>query len=256
VSEGAVGDSNIASSTTPARGVIAASRDLGGEADISVVSETEIQERRPLDLADLTRQLESAEAEAQAAQLRARLVRMQIQDAKRRLRKSASVMSSGTLGQVLGVGVLAGIGAGISLALFVMVMDAILGDAFLDWLRYSAAIALGSAVLRDSSPLTVLVVGLIVHLSLAAVYGATFAVAARHIAFLRRDLLIATTLFGLIIWVLNFYLFSPWLFPWFSDSPDLVQFVAHTVFFGMPLGVILLEFTPSGGILASNRPRP
>lgn len=233
-----------------------ASRNLGGTADISVVSETETRDRQPLDLVGLTRQLGEAEAEARAAQRRARLLRMQIQDEKRRLRRSTDVMSSGSLRQTLGVGVLAGLGAGITLAAFVMVMDAILGDSILDWLRYSAAIALGSSALPARSPLTILIIGLIVHLSLAALYGAIFAVAARYITFLRRDLLIATTLFGLGIWLLNFYVFSPWLFPWFQDSPDLVQFIAHTVFYGMPLGAILLEFTPSGGILTSNRVRP
>lgn len=233
-----------------------ASRNLGGTSDTSVVSETEAPDRQPLGLAGLTRQLGEAEAEARAAQRRARLLRMQIQDEERRLRRSTIVMTSGSLRQTLGVGVLAGLCAGISLAMFVMVMDAILGDSFLDWLRYSAAIALGSSALPDRSPLTVLIIGLIVHLSLASLYGAIFAVAARYITFLRRDLLIATTLFGLAIWLLNFYVFSPWLFPWFEDSPDLVQFIAHTVFYGMPLGVILLEFTPSGGILTSNRARP
>jgi hypothetical protein len=227
----------------------------GTGGDISVVSETMIR-ARPLDLADLTGQLEEAVAEARAAHHRARLLRMQIQEEKRRLRRSASAMSSGSLGQALRAGVLAGVGAGISLALFVMVMDAILGKGFLDWLRQSAAIALGNSVLMASSPVDVLVVGLILHLSLAALYGAIFAVAARYITFLRHDLLIATTLFGLGIWVLNFYVFSPWLFPWFDDTPDVVQFAAHTIFYGMPLGAILLEFTPSGGILASNRARP
>jgi hypothetical protein len=233
-----------------------ASRDLGGTADIAVVSETETRDRQPLGLAGLTRQLREAEAEARAAQRRARLLRMQIQSEERRLRRSTIVVSSGSLIQTIGVGLLAGIGAGITLAVFVMVMDAILGDSFLDWLRYSAAIALGSGALPDRSPLTVLIIGLIVHLSLAALYGAIFAVAARYITLIRRDLLIATTLFGLAIWLLNFYVFSPWLFPWFKDSPVLVQFIAHTVFYGMPLGVILLEFTPSGGILTSNRARP
>jgi len=232
-----------------------ASRSFGGTADVPVVSEAETRERQPPDLAGLTRQLGEAEAEARAAQRRARLLRMQIQNEERRLRRSTIVMSSGTLRQTLGVGVLAGLGAGITLALFVMVMDAILGDSFLDWLRYSAAIALGSSALPERSPLTVLIIGLILHLSLASLYGATFAVAARYITFLRRNLLIATTLFGLGIWLLNFYVFSPWLFPWFQDSPNLVQFMAHTIFYGMPLGVILLEFTPSGGILASNRAR-
>lgn len=219
-------------------------------------SETEIPERGPLDLADLTRLLEEAEAEARAAQLRARRLRIQIQVEERRRRRSKSVLSTGSLGRTLGVGIIAGVGAGISFALFMMVMDAILGDGFLDWLGQSAAIALGSSALTARSQVSVLVVGLIVHVSLAALYGAIFAVAARYIAFLRRDLIIATTVFGLGIWVLNFYLFSPWLFPWFDDSPDMLQFIAHTVFYGMPLGAILLEFTPSGGILTSNHARP
>ena len=123
-----------------------ASRDLGMESEISVVTETAVRQQ-PLNLTDLTRHLEDAEAEARTARQRARLLRMRVQDEKRRLRRSNSVMSSGSLGRTLSVGVLAGVGAGISLALFVMVMNAILGDGFLDWLRYSAAIALGRSVL-------------------------------------------------------------------------------------------------------------
>jgi len=219
------------------------------------VPETEVRETEPPSLADLSRQLDEVEAQAQVAQHQARLLRTRIQNEKRRLRRSRSVMSSGSLGRTLSIGILAGIGAGITFALFLGVMDAILGNGFLDWLRQSAAIALGSSVARASSTLSVLVVGLIVHVSLAALYGAIFAVAARYITFLRRELIIATTIFGLGIWILNFYIVSPWLFPWFDDSPDIVQFIAHTVFYGMPLGLILLEFTPSGGILASNRAR-
>ena len=165
-------------------------------------------------------------------------------------------MTSGSLGRTLGAGILAGVGAGITFALFVMVMDAGLGNGFLDWLRQSASIALGRSVLPARSTLSVVIVGLFVHLSLAALYGAIFAVAARYVTFLQRELLIATMVFGLGIWILNFYVFSPLLFPWFDDSPDIVQFIAHTVFYGMPLGLILLEFTPSGGILASHRASP
>jgi hypothetical protein len=213
----------------------------------------DVREREVPDLAELTRQLTEAEAEARAAQHRVRLLRTRIQVEKRRPLRSKSVMSSGSLGQTLNVGILAGVGAGFSFAVFMMIMDAVLGNGFLDWLSQSAAIALGGSVVADRSQTSVLVVGLVVHLSLAALYGAIFAVAARYIPFLRRELIVATSVFGLGIWVLNFYVFSPWLFPWFDDSPDILQFIAHTVFFGMPLGAILLEFTPSGGILASNR---
>jgi hypothetical protein len=232
-------------------------------------SETKIREREPLDLADLTLHLHQAEAEARAAQhrarlleaearaaqRRARLLRTQIQAEERRQGRPRSVMSSGSLGRTVGAGILAGVGAGISFALFMMFIDAVLGNGFLDWLRQSARIALGSSLVPGRSQTSVLVVGLIVHVTLAALYGAIFAVAARYIKLLQRELLIATMVFGLGIWVLNFYVFSPWLFPWFDDSPDLVQFIAHTVFYGLPLGAVLLEFTPTGGLLASNRVR-
>ena len=226
------------------------------------VPETEI-ERGPLDLADLTRQLQEAQAEARAAwhraQLlqvegraadeRAKLLRTQIQAEQRRRRRSRVAMSSGGLGRTFGAGILAGVTAGITFALFVMAMNVVYGDSFLDWLRYSAGIALGRSALAKSSPLLVVSVGLIVHLSLSALYGAIFALAARYIRIVRRDLIVATALFGLGIWIVNFRVFSPLLFPWFNDDPFIVQFIAHTVFYGIPLGVILLEFTPSGGVL-------
>jgi len=226
------------------------------EPRIGLPETPEAREQEALDLANLTRQLEEADAQARAARYRARLLRKQIQNEQRRRLRSTSVMSSGSLGRTVSVGILAGVGAGTTFALFMMVMDAVLGNGFLDWLRQSAAIALGSSVVLSArSQPSVLIVGFIVHVSLAALYGTIFAVAARYITFLRRDLIIATTVFGLGIWIMNFYVFSPWLFPWFDDSPDILQFISHTVFYGMPLGAILLEFTPSGGILASNRAR-
>jgi hypothetical protein len=162
-------------------------------------------------------------------------------------------MSSASLGHTLGLGFLGGVGAGIFFLLFNLIMSSILGLGFLGPLRQIAAIAMGAGVLPATSSLVgPVIVGLLVHVSLSGLYGATFAVAARYIAILRRDMMVATTVFGLGIWVVNYYVFTPWLFPWFDDSPDIVQFIAHTVFYGVPLGIILLEFTPSGGILANN----
>ncbi|MBO0837923.1 MAG: hypothetical protein J2P28_20740 [Actinobacteria bacterium] len=235
------------------------------ESELSL-KETEI-ERGPLDLADLTRQLQEALAEARAAlhraqmlqvegraaQERARLLRAQIQTEQRRRRKTKIAMSSGGLGRTLGAGIVAGVAAGVTMALFVMAMNVVYGDSFLDWLHYSAGIALGRSALPDSAPLFVVSVGLVVHLSLSALYGAIFSVAARYIKIVRRDLIVATAVFGLGLWIVNFYVFSPLLFPWFNDSPFIVQFIAHTIFYGIPLGVILLEFTPSGGVLGLSR---
>lgn len=209
----------------------------------------ESRELELVDVTDLNRRLEEAMAEVRAAQNRVRLLRAEL-----RLRSAKNVIAVGGLGQTIGVGAIAGIGAGLIFALFHMIMSQILGTGFLDPLRLIAAIALGPSVLPQNSPLFLpLIVGLLVHVSLAALYGAIFAVSARYIRILRRDLITATTLFGLGIWLVNFYFFSPLLFPWFGHTLDIVQFISHTLFYGMPLGAILLEFTPSGGLLTGNR---
>lgn len=219
-------------------------------------SQADTREREMVGLADLNRRLEEAEADGRALQQRIRLLRTQIRDEERRLGLSKRFISSGGLVRTLGVGILAGNGAGIFFLLFNLTMSAALGRGFLDPLRLTAAIAVGKSVLPLSSPLyDALLVGLIVHVALSGFYGALFAVAARYITRLRQNLMFATTAFGLGIWIVNFFIFSPLLFPWFSrGSPDIVEFIAHTIFFGMPLGAILLEFTPSGGILSSNGP--
>lgn len=228
----------------------------------------ERRERGFVDLADLRRQVDEAEAEARAsdhralqlqagaraARERAQLLRRQIQDEERRARGSDTMPSPGGLGRTLAGGMLAGAGAGATFALFIMMIDAFYGDSIFDWLNYSAAIALGRSVLQNDS-IGVLLVGLCVHLGLAALYGAIFAVVARYSAFLRSHLITATAAFGLGLWMVNFYFFSPLLFPWFRDDIFVVQFIAHTLFFGVPLGIILLEFTPTGGILGRNQAR-
>jgi hypothetical protein len=153
----------------------------------------------------------------------------------------------GSLARTLEVGIVAGIGAGLLFALFETTMAAIAGNGFFAPLRLIAAIALGPSVLPNSTPLyTVLIAGTIVHVLLSALYGTIFAVAARYIRILRLDLIIATTAFGLAIWIINFYFFSPLLFPWFQSNIMSVQFIAHTLFYGMTLGAILLELMPSG----------
>lgn len=209
----------------------------------------ETAESELVDVSDLNRRLEEAMAEVRAAQNRVRLLRAEL-----RLRSSKNVIAAGSLIQTIGVGALAGVGAGIIFALFHMIMSQILGNGFLEPLRLIAAIALGPSVLPQNSPLLdPLFVGLLVHVSLAALYGAVFAVSARYIRILRRDLITATTLFGLGIWLVNFYFFSPLFFPWFGHTLDIVQFISHTLFYGMPLGAILLEFSPSGGVMSGNR---
>lgn len=49
----------------------------------------------------------------------------------------------------------------------------------------------------------------------------------------------AATVAGFALWIGNFYVIAPFTFPWFGMVNPLVQFVVHTFFFGLPLGLLL-----------------
>lgn len=56
----------------------------------------------------------------------------------------------------------------------------------------------------------------------------------------------AGAVFGLLLWVVNFYLISPLAFPWFAMASPLVQFLAHTFFFGAVLGALFALISIGG----------
>ena len=90
---------------------------------------------------------------------------------------------------------------------------------------------------------TALPVALLVHFTLSAIFGVVFGTAAGSLSFLRssRSLLIAAaTAFGFGLWIVNFYVMAPILgWDWFAMANPVVQFIAHTFFFGLPVGLLL-----------------
>ncbi|MCZ7571243.1 MAG: hypothetical protein M5U01_22070 [Ardenticatenaceae bacterium] len=119
-------------------------------------------------------------------------------------------------------------------------------DAFFMPLRMIGAMALGQEALEPSYPLlTAAVAGIVVHMLLSILYGAIFAAIVGAIpAFASSGfmLLVATSTFGLALWVINFYLIAPvagW--NWFpTQTNPIVQFFAHTFFYGTALGLYLI----------------
>lgn len=153
------------------------------------------------------------------------------------------VTPSAPTGDWVLLGILAGVVAGIAMAVFEMIAAAAMGMSALAPLRMIAGIVLGSSALGPEIDvgLTVLV-GVLVHLALSALYGAIFGAGVASFAQLRRSkpaILTAGAVFGLVLWLVNFYLFAPALFPWFTEANALVQFVAHTFFFGAVLGGVV-----------------
>jgi len=55
-------------------------------------------------------------------------------------------------------------------------------------------------------------------------------------------LVASAALYGLALWLVNFYVVAPVAFEWFQDADTLVQFVAHTFLFGTLLGALLVPY--------------
>ena len=151
-------------------------------------------------------------------------------------------------------GLIGGIIAGIVFAAFEMIVAAILDgpDMFFMPLRMIGGIALGEQALDPGFSLVVAgVAGLVVHMGLSAVYGIGVAGIARYAPVLASSaaaLITWASLAGLALWLVNFYAIAPitgWT--WFPDGTNaLVQFIAHTFFYGTVLGIYLVAVARRG----------
>jgi hypothetical protein len=155
--------------------------------------------------------------------------------------------SSANTGRWITQGVIGGIIAGIVFAMFEMVMAALLmgSAAFFMPLRMIGAIVLGQPALDPGYPLlNAAIVGMIVHMVLSIIFGAIFAAITATVPALRQSgmvLLVVASVFGLALWIINFYvLASLFGWNWFpTQTNPIVQFIAHTFFYGTVLGLYL-----------------
>lgn len=143
-------------------------------------------------------------------------------------------------------GLIGGVVAGITFALFLMIATALLMGlpAFFMPLRSISAILLGMQALDPSfSLVTAGIVGILIHMVLSMIYGVAFGMAVAVVPALRSSsaiLIAAATAVGLGLWLVNFYLIAPaagWV--WFADASPVLEFLAHTFFYGSVLGVYL-----------------
>lgn len=143
-------------------------------------------------------------------------------------------------------GLIAGIIAGAVFIVFELIQAAVLAPSPFVPLRLISAILLGQQSALPPPPMsglgTVVPVGLIIHFILSSIYGVVFGVVASSIGFLRGNrwaLIVVASVFGLGLWLFNFYVVGSIIFPWFLMTNPVVQFFAHTFFFGTVLGLLL-----------------
>jgi uncharacterized membrane protein YagU involved in acid resistance len=139
-----------------------------------------------------------------------------------------------------GPAVVAGIIAGLIFAAFEVIVAAVMmgPEALFMPLRMIGAIVLGSAALDPGySLLTAAAAGVVVHMVLSIAFALLFAFVAPASASTTALIAIGAA-FGTGLWLVNFYLIAPMMgWSWFPEQTNpVIQFLAHAVFFGAPVG--------------------
>ena len=137
-----------------------------------------------------------------------------------------------------------GLVAGMIFALAQIAAAAYAGTPLLP-LRMSASVVMGRAAL-EATPLGIAtLVGLGVHLALSALFGLAYGLLdgerpqeparswARQAGF--------GTLYGMVLWLIDFQIVGRFSHPWFLAVPQLGQAVMHAFFFGLPLALMYVQ---------------
>jgi hypothetical protein len=154
----------------------------------------------------------------------------------------ANVKHEIRIGSILRRGIGYGVLAGIIFAMGEMFINLFRGDDFFGPLRLIGSMVLGTQALMPTYSLLVAgFVGLMVHMMMSAIFGVVFF--ALLAVFKQRgassqSLLVYGSVYGLLLWVVNFLIVAPVLFPQFEMVSQLWHgFFAHTFLFGSVIGL-------------------
>lgn len=152
-------------------------------------------------------------------------------------------------GWIIRQGVSYGILAGIIFAMGEMFINLFMGKDFFGPLRLIGSMVLGTQALMPTYSLLVAgLVGVIVHMMMSMIFGLIFF--ALLTVFKQRSasslgLLVYGSIFGLLLWVINFLIIAPILFPQFGMVSQLWNgFFAHTFLFGSMIGLFAAATKP------------
>lgn len=140
-------------------------------------------------------------------------------------------------------GAIGGAIAGVAMAMVEMVWAAVVGAGFWAPLQMIASVPLGTAP-PEIALSTAIPVGVLTHMVLSMMFGVSFVLLLWAVPPLRASAgitVVAASLGGLALWLVNFYVIAPTIGRgWFADADAAQQFVAHTFGFGTVLGLYLV----------------
>ena len=144
--------------------------------------------------------------------------------------------------QSVKTGVIAGLLVGVFFAVLEMIGAAAMGASALSPWHAFASTVLGRGATQGGGGGTIFV-GVIAHFVLCAIYGGVYGL---YVGALpdeaRRSWprqAFSGLIYGVLLYVLNFQIIARLIYPWFLGANQLWQFVLHTLFFGIPLGLMM-----------------
>lgn len=150
-------------------------------------------------------------------------------------------------GQALSLGAGFGLVAGFIFAVVEIIASVAMGGPALMPVRMFASVVLGQGALTGALSLGwVIVVGLVVHFALSALFGLIYGALESRMgvegrtSWGRQSAL--GLLFGAAVWLVNFQIIARLIYPWFLAAPQFLQLMLHAVAFGLPLGLMFAAF--------------
>jgi hypothetical protein len=138
-------------------------------------------------------------------------------------------------------GIELGLLAGALMAVIEIAYAAIAGAGGDTPLRMAASIILGASALAGSTTAFTLIVGVVVHLTLAAIYGASYGIYNSALTIETRKSwnrqAMLGALFGFALWLINFQVFARAHYPWFLAGHQAPQVLIHCLGYGIPLAL-------------------
>jgi hypothetical protein len=127
-------------------------------------------------------------------------------------------------------GAFAGVVAGVLLTLFMTVMSAASGQDIWYGMKGAAAPFLGESAMRPGFDLLAVIVGLVSHLAISAIWGILFAIL--FFATPRTVQIVGGVLWGIVVWIGMYYVVLPivGLSSMQNDAPVARAIVFHLIF--------------------------
>jgi hypothetical protein len=145
------------------------------------------------------------------------------------------------VGHSLRVGAGAGLLAGAVFSIMLVAAAAMNEQSPFLPLGMFASLVMGEGAIHSTSSLP-MVVGTLVTITLSMIFGTVYGLLTGFLSLPTRSNWAFEAMtglaFGAALWLINFQVFGRLLFPWLAAGPQLVLVVAHTLFYGVPLGLI------------------